>query len=78
MFAPQERGTMKSALKRVSQSPAGLAAVVVLAVLVVVLAVLGRGMLRWIIDSGDRSDRTTDGPIPPGALSSQACPEPSH
>ena len=31
--------------------------VVVLAGLVVVLAFLGRGMLRWIIDSSERSDR---------------------
>ena len=36
----------------------GLLALVVLAVLgvVLVLAVLARGMLRWIISSGDRSD----------------------
>jgi hypothetical protein len=35
----------------------GLTALVVLAALVVVLAVLGRGMLRWTISSGARSDR---------------------
>ena len=31
--------------------------VIVLAVVVVVLAFVARGMLRWIIDSGERSDR---------------------
>jgi len=35
----------------------GLAALVVLAVLVLLLAVLGRGMMRWIIGSETRSDR---------------------
>jgi hypothetical protein len=44
----------------------GVAAMIVFAVLVivlggvvVVLAFLGRGMLRWIIDSGERSDRVS-------------------
>ena len=35
----------------------GLTALVVVAALVVVLAVLGLGLFRWIIDSGTRSDR---------------------
>lgn len=40
-----------------SLSSHGLLALVVLAVLVVVLALLGRAMLRWTISSGPRSDR---------------------
>jgi hypothetical protein len=35
----------------------GLAALFVLTILVLVLAVLGRGMMRWIISSEERSDR---------------------
>ena len=62
---------MKNALKHVSRWVAGSAALlaglsthgftalIVLAILMVVFAVLGRGMIRWIIDSGDRSDRVT-------------------
>jgi hypothetical protein len=37
----------------------GLPGLIVLACLVVVLAVLSRGMIRWIIASGARSDRVT-------------------
>ncbi len=62
---------MKNALKHVSRwvagsvallaglSTHGLTALIVVAILIVVFAVLGRGMIRWIIDSGDRSDRVT-------------------
>jgi hypothetical protein len=35
----------------------GVVALIVFGVLFVVLAVLGRGMLRWIISSDDHSDR---------------------
>ncbi len=62
---------MKNALKHVIRWMAGsaallaglrthgLTALIVLAILMVVFAVLGRGMIRWIIDNGDRSDRVT-------------------
>ena len=67
---PQERGATENVVKSVSRWVAGAAAlltgvsthglgVIVLAGLVIVLAVFGRGMIRWIIDSGERSDRVT-------------------
>jgi hypothetical protein len=71
MSATQERGTVKNALKHMSRWVAGsaallaglsmheFAALIVVAILLVVFAILGRGMIRWIIDSGDRSDRVT-------------------
>ena len=92
---------MKNALKHVSRWLAGPAALlawlsthgpaelIVLAILVVILAVLTCGMIRWIIDNGDRSDRVTRMisawrggarcPAPgPSATSSPAAPPPDQ
>jgi hypothetical protein len=65
IFAVQERDAVKNALKHAGPAVAGmlpaarsvrlgthgLAAMIIFAAVVVVLAVLGRRMLRWIIDS---------------------------
>jgi hypothetical protein len=67
---PRQICTAMNAVRRVSRWVAGAAALfaglsthglglIVLGGLAIFLALLGRGMIRWIIDSGDRSDRVT-------------------